>query len=186
MIRSAFGPAPFDLVFLHLKLTTPLTMGLATFMIQGVIILFVSFMRKSARYLGSFAALVVGGVAIDFWDLLVFADFVPSNFIVRILIYAGGLYFLTLGLAITATTNLATVSFDELMYLIMDWFHTKNVIIVRLPIEFSGILLGILISGLGGLGLGEATLASVVIAIVLPSLLQQQLKILKRFGFTRV
>lgn len=185
MIRSAFGPAPFDVLFVHLKLTTPLTMGIAAFLIQGGIIVFVAIMRRSFRFLGSFAALFVGSLALDFWDLIVFANFTPTSFIQQLIVYLAGIYFLTLGLGITATTNLATVSFDELMYLIMDWFHTKKVVIIRFAIEFSGILLGVIVSFIGGLGFGEATIASVVIALILPFLLQQQLAMLARIGLRR-
>jgi uncharacterized protein len=185
MIRSAFGPAPFDVLFVHLKLTTPLTMGIAAFVVQGSIILFVTIMRRSIKYLGSFAALLVGSIALDFWDLVVLADFYPQEFWQQTLVYLAGIYFLTLGLAITATTNLATVSFDELMYLIMDWFHTKSVVIIRFSIELSGILLGVLVGFIGGIGFGEATVASVIIALLLPFLLQQQLALLARFGLIR-
>jgi uncharacterized protein len=185
MIRSAFGPAPFDVLFVHLKLTTPLTMGIAAFVVQGSIILFVTIMRRSIKYLGSFAALLVGSIALDFWDLVVLADFYPQEFWQQTLVYLAGIYFLTLGLAITATTNLATVSFDELMYLIMDWFHTKSVVIIRFSIELSGILLGVMVGFIGGIGFGEATVASVIIALLLPFLLQQQLALLARFGLIR-
>jgi hypothetical protein len=89
-------------------------------------------------------------------------------------------------LGITATTNLATVSFDELMYLIMDWFHTKQVVVIRFFIELSGIGLGILVGFIGGIGFGEATIASVIVALLLPFLLQQQLSLLARFGLRRV
>lgn len=185
MIRSAFGPAPFDVLFVHLKLTTPLTMGIAAFLFQGTLIVFIAIMRRHLKYLGSFAALLVGSVALDFWDLIVLANFEPQNFWVRLAVYFGGIYFLTLGLGITATTNLATVSFDELMYLIMDWFHTKKVVVIRFLIEFSGILLGVIVGFIGGIGFGEATIASVIIALILPFLLQQQLSMLARFGLRR-
>lgn len=185
MIRSAFGPAPFDVLFVHLKLTTPLTMGIAAFLFQGSLIIFIAIMRRSLRYLGSFAALLVGSVALDFWDLIVLVDFSPQSLWARLAIYFGGIYFLTLGLGITATTNLATVSFDELMYLIMDWFHTKKVMVIRFLIEFSGITLGVIVSFMGGIGFGEATIASVIIALLLPFLLQQQLSMLARFGLRR-
>lgn len=185
MIRSAFGPAPFDVLFVHLKLTTPLTMGIAAFLFQGTLIIFIALMRHSLKYLGSFAALLVGSIALDFWDLLVFADFMPDGFWLRVLVYFAGIYFLTLGLGITATTNLATVSFDELMYLIMDWFHTKKVVVIRFFIEFSGIVLGVIVGFIGGIGFGEATLASVIVALLLPFLLQQQLSMLARLGLRR-
>ena len=185
MIRSAFGPAPFDVLFVHLKLTTPLTMGIAAFLFQGTLIVFIAVMRRRFKYLGSFAALLVGSVALDFWDLLVLADFMPEDFWVRVIVYFAGIYFLTLGLGITATTNLATVSFDELMYLIMDWFHTKKVVVIRFFIEFSGIVLGIIVGFIGGIGFGEATIASIIVALLLPFLLQQQLSMLARFGLRR-
>lgn len=185
MIRSAFGPAPFDVLFVHLKLTTPLTMGMAAFLFQGSLIIFIAIMRRSLRYLGSFAALLVGSVALDFWDLIVLVDFYPENFWARLAVYFGGIYFLTLGLGIAATTNLATVSFDELMYLIMDWFHTKKVVVIRFLIEFSGIALGVIVGFIGGIGFGEATIASVIIALLLPFLLQQQLSMLARFNLRR-
>jgi len=185
MIRSALGPAPFDVLFVHLKLTTPLTMGIAAFLFQGTLIVFIALMRRSVRFLGSFAALVVGSIALDFWDLIVLADFLPETLWFRIVVYLSGIYFLTLGLGITATTNLATVSFDELMYLIMDWFHTKQVFVIRFFIELSGIGLGVLVGFLGGIGFGEATIASVVVALLLPFLLQQQLELLARFGLRR-
>lgn len=185
MIRSSLGPAPYDLLFVHLKLTTPLTLGLSAFLIQSFIIVLVTIARKRWRFLISFVALALGGLALDFWDLLVLANYQPTDLMIRLLTYPLGLYFLTLGLATISTSKLAAVSFDELMYLLMDLFKTKKVVGVRLGIEASGILLGLLVSFLGGIGWGEMTIASIAIVFILPPLLQGQIRFLNRLGFIR-
>jgi uncharacterized protein len=185
MIRSSLGPAPFDVLFVHLKMTTPLTLGMGAFLTQGLIILSVTMARKRLHYLMSFIALFLGGLALDFWDLIAFANYEPTSLTLRLATYPIGLYFLTLGLAIISTTKLAAVSFDELMYLLMDVFQTKKVIWIRFAIEASGILLGLIVSFVGGLGFGELTLASIAIVFLLPPLLQWQIRFLSRFGLIR-
>lgn len=184
-IRSSLGPAPFDVLFVHLKLTTPLTLGTSAFVVQGLIILFVTIARKNLRYLLSFSSLLIGGLALDFWDLIALASYNPTSILLRIISYPIGIYILTLGLAIISTTNIAAVSFDELMYLIMDWFDTKNVFWIRLSLEASGIVLGLLVGFFGGIGFGELTIASVAMVFVFPLFLKWQYTFLSKLGFTR-
>lgn len=184
-IRSSLGPAAFDVLFVHLKLTTPLTLGTAAFVVQGLIILFVTVSRKNLRYLLSFSSLLIGGLALDFWDLIALANYNPTSIWVRIISYPIGIYVLTLGLAIISTTKIAAVSFDELMYLIMDWFNTKNVFWVRLGLEASGIGLGLIVGFAGGIGFGELTIASVLMIFVFPLFLQWQYAFLAKLGFSR-
>lgn len=185
MIRSSLGPAPFDVLFVHLKMTTPLTLGMGAFLVQGLIILTVTLARKRWRYLISFTALALGGLALDFWDLFALANYQPTNLTIRLVTYPVGLYFLTLGLAIISTSKLAAVSFDELMYLLMDVFKTTKVFAIRLAIEASGVVLGLMVSLIAGLGVGELTPASILVVFLLPPLLQWQIRLLGHFGFIR-
>lgn len=184
-IRSSLGPAAFDVLFVHLKLTTPLTLGAAAFVVQGLIILFVTIARKNLRYLLSFSSLLIGGLALDFWDLIALANYNPTSIWLRVISYPIGIYILTLGLAIISTTKIAAVSFDELMYLIMDWFNTKNVFWIRLALEGSGIILGLVVGLIGGIGLGELTIASVLLVFVFPLFLKWQYVFLAKLGFSR-
>lgn len=185
MIRSSLGPAPYDVLFVHMKLTTPLTLGTSAFLVQGLIIIGVTVVRKNLRYLLSFGALLIGGSALDFWDLIGLANYNPTELWVRIVSYPIGMYILTLGLALTSTTKIAAVSFDELMYLIMDLLQTKNVFWIRMGIEASGVLLGLIVGWVGGIGFGELTLISVVIVFVFPLFLNWQYQFLAKFGLTR-
>lgn len=184
-IRSSLGPAPFDVLFVHLKLTTPLTLGLSALIVQGLIILFVTTARKNLRYLLSFSSLLIGGLALDFWDLIVLVNYNPTSIWVRLISYPIGIYILTLGLAIISTTKIAAVSFDELMYLIMDWTNTTNVFWIRLVIEGSGVLLGLIVGWIGGIGFGELTIASIVLVFVFPMFLKWQYVFLAKLGFIR-
>jgi uncharacterized membrane protein YczE len=184
-IRSSLGPAPFDVLFVHLKMTTPLTLGLAAFLVQGIIIITVTLVRRQWRYLISFSSVVLAGLALDFWDVIVLSNVAPTTLWVRLLMYPLGIYILTLGLGIIVTSKLAAVSFDELMYLLMDLFKTKKIFWIRLAIESSGILLGLVVSFTAGLGFGVLTPASVIIVFVFPGLLKWQLYFLSRFGLTR-
>ncbi len=185
MIRSALGPAPYDVLFVHLKETTPLTLGMSAFLVQVLIIIGVSIARKNPRFLFSFSSLALGGAALDFWDLFALANFQPTLLWQRLLIYPVGIYILTLGLAIISTTKLAAVSFDELMYLLMDWFDTKRVFWVRFGIEMSGVVLGVIVGFIGGIGFGQVTVATLAIVFVLPVFLGWQYRMLERLGFKR-
>jgi uncharacterized membrane protein YczE len=185
-IRSSLGPAPYDVLFVHLKQTTPLTLGTAALLTQGVIILFVTISRRNLRFLLSFSSVLIGGLALDFWDLIVLVNYNPTSIWVRLLTYPIGIYILTMGLAIISTTNIAAVSFDELMYLLMDWFDTTNVFWIRLLIEASGVLLGLIVGLIGGIGFGELTIASILLVFVFPLFLKWQYITLSKLGFTRV
>ena len=185
-IRSSLGPAPYDVLFVHLKQTTPLTLGTAALLTQGVIILFVTISRRNLRFLLSFSSVLIGGLALDFWDLIVLVNYNPTSIWVRLLTYPIGIYILTMGLAIISTTNIAAVSFDELMYLLMDWFDTTNVFWIRLLIEASGVLLGLVVGLIGGIGFGELTIASILLVFVFPLFLKWQYITLSKLGFTRV
>ena len=185
IIRSSLGPAPYDVLFVHMKLTTPLTLGTSAFLVQGLIIFGITIARKNLKYLFSFGALLLGGAALDFWDLIGLVNYNPTSLWVRVASYPIGVYILTLGLALVSTTKIAAVSFDELMYLIMDVFHSKKVFWVRMSIEASGILLGLIVGLIGGIGFGELTIVSVLIVFAFPFLLQWQYNFLAKFGISR-
>jgi len=179
IIRSEFGAGAWDTVTYNLSELIDSTLGVASFITQTTIILIIMLFRKNLSYLLIFIPIVAISIAIDFWDLVVFKDFYPASILLRSVFYIGGLLVLTTGLSLMILTHFKAAVFDELMLLIMDLFHTKNVLFTRLGVELSAIIIGSMIGFIAGIRFGAVNVGSFILAIILPPLLALQLKWMK-------
>ena len=179
IIRSDLGAGAWDTVTYNLSALLNSTLGTASFITQSTIVLIIMAIRRKWSYLLIFIPIFGISLAIDFWDLVVFRDYYPTQLLVRFLFYSAGLFILTLGLSLMILTHFKAAVFDELMLLVMKIFNTDNVFFTRLGVELSAIVIGSVIGFIAGIGFGAVNVGSFILAVILPPVLALQLSWLK-------
>ena len=183
LFRSELGAGAWDTVTFNLAELVNLfssepwmTLGMSSFAIQTGLLMLVMLGRRKWRYLFIFVPILTISVFIDFWDLLVFRDFYPSDLVLRLVFYLGGVTLLIFGLVLVILTRFPAAIFDEVMLLMMSILKNNNVFVIRLGVEFFAIFLALFLGLVGGFGLGAVNIGSVILAIILPPVLAVQLR----------
>lgn len=179
MIRSDFGPPPWDVAIVHLADLLNLTLGLSALLIQLSIIGFVMLMRRSWVYGLSVVSIILISIAFDFWDLLVLRNVMVTTLPMRIFFYSVGVWFLSFGLALVLITNYKALAVDELMRYFMVLLNTDSILLTRFLVEGLALSLGIIFGLLAYRNLGILGIGTVLITLALPTLLSWQLTLLK-------
>ena len=122
-----------------------ITLGMIAFSVSMWIMLIVLLYRRKARYL--LMVIPVFGVALfmDFFHILIFRDMIVTQLAIKIIFYVLGALLLPLGLALMVKSSFTAIVFDELMLMLVKITKAKKIFFVRLGIEMTGILLGLII-----------------------------------------
>ncbi len=178
MIKSAFGAGPWDTVTYNLSELINLTLGTTSVLIAAILMAVVLGYTRKWKLILMLLPILLVGISLDFWDIVVFRDYLPLTILSRIIFYLIGVITIPLGLAFIISSKYPAFVFDELMIMIMAILKTDKVAPIRIAIELLGITLGIIFGFLGGIGFGAVGIGSVLMAIVLGPILSFFLKML--------
>ena len=181
MLRSSFGPPPWDTAIVHLAALLGITLGVSALLIQGVIIAFVMVIRRSWIYAASAVSIVLIGLAFDVWDLLILRSWYPSSLVGQTISFVSGIFLLSMGLSWVLLTELKALAVDELMRTFMVLFKTESVWKTRGLVESLALLLGALLGWLAYGDFGVIKGGTVFITLALPVLLSFQLRLFFAF-----
>lgn len=173
MLRSDLGAGAWDTVTANLNdflasMDFDISLGITSMMITLTLFTFVLIYTRKWQLVGMLLPVAIMALAIDFWDILIFGDYVPTVFMLRTLFFLLGAVFIPLGLAVIVSSHFPAFVFDELTIVVMDMFKTKSITKARLGIEILGISLGILFGFLANIGFGAVNIGSLVMAVILP------------------
>jgi uncharacterized membrane protein YczE len=173
MLRGNLGAGAWDTVTANLNeflasVDMNLTLGTTSMIITFTLMLIVLVYTRKWQLIGMVIPVGIMALAIDFWDIIVFGDYVPTVFMLRALFFMLGALIIPLGLAIVVSSHFPAFVFDELTIVVMDLFRTKSITKARLGIEFLGISLGVLFGFLASIGFGAVNIGSLVMAVILP------------------
>ena len=177
-IISNFGAGPWDTVTKNLSVLLNLTLGTTSVIVAALLMVVVLGYTRKWKLIFMIIPIILVGVSLDFWDILIFGDYVPGTILLRILFYLIGALTIPLGLAFIIASKFPAFVFDELMIMIMAILKTDKIAAVRVGIEITGITLGTIFGFLAGVGFGAVGVGSLLIALVLGPLLAFYLKIL--------
>lgn len=192
LLRSRLGAGAWDTVTYNLayalnrlveslNVSWVITLGTSSFLIQTTLLLWVFSVRKSWRYVFILVPIVGISLVIDFWDILIFADYYPENFGLRLLFYISGLIALTFGLVLMILSRFPAAIFDEVMLLVMRLTKIDSVFKVRTGVELFALVTATVIGFSSGLGWGAVNVGSLILALALPPLLSWQIFWMKRW-----
>jgi len=177
MKRASLGAGAWDTVSINLNENlTGLTLGTCSLIISITLMLIVIAYRRKLRFLFMSLPLILVALSIDFWDIIVLGDIMPSAFLMKLVWYVAGIIIIPFALALVITSKFPAFVFDEVMMMVMDIFKTERVVYARLGIEFFGIFLGIVLGYIAGVGFGAVGLGSIIGIFIFTPLLGFYLK----------
>lgn len=186
MLRANLGAGPFDTVtangevFID-KYLFNVTKGMVSFVIAISIMFVIVFTTKKWVLFAMIIPSLIISSFIDFWDMLVLSSFEPTDLLIRILVSLVGGILIPFGLSLIIASQFPAGIFDELTIFITEVTSFKSIAKVRLVIETTGITLGLILGSLAGIGFGDVGIASLIVVITLPSLLEFFLRKLGAF-----
>ncbi len=177
MLRSNLGAGPWDTVTanLHVLLSKQfsfITLGTVSFVISFTIMSVVLLYTRKWVLIGMIIPMFFVAFTIDLWDIVLLGDFEPQAIAFKITISIIGAVLIPLGLSFVIASNFPAFVFDEFTFMMMDITNIKSVTIIRLGIEALGVSLGILFGFLAGIQFGDVGIASIIVVIMLPPLLE--------------
>ena len=176
LLRSALGAGAWDTVTNNLSILVNTSLGTASAVVNVIIVTFVILYNKKLKFL--LVLIPIFGIAlfIDFWDIVVFASYYPQTIALRFVFYFGGLFILTLGLALMIVTPYPAMVFDELTLSLMRLFKSKSFFTTRIGIELFAIALATGFGFLAGIGFGAVNLGSFILALIIGPIIALQIK----------
>lgn len=187
LLRGALGAGAWDTVIYNLKsllanrLSINVTLGTVSFFIYLIVLTYVMLYYKKLKFLFVFIPMFGIALAIDFWDIVVFGNFYPEDLYIRFLLYALGIFILTLGLALILVTKYPAMVFDELTLILMKVFKIKSFFTSRMLIELFAILLATIFGFLSGIGFGAVNFGSFILALIIGPMISIQLSYLTKY-----
>lgn len=180
LLRSNFGAGPWDTTVYNLSALINSSLGQASALINGSIVIFVTLVNKKTRYI--FVVIPIAGIALslDFWDLLVLPDFHPVTILGRSVTFLSGVFIITLGLGLVYITRYPAMVFEEFTFALMKLFKTKNFFTTRIFIETLAIVLALIFGFMAGIGFGQVNVGSIVLALTIGPFIALQIKWLSR------
>jgi len=171
-LRSAVGAGPWDTVnyslraFFEERIGINITLGHASFFVNITVMSIVVLYRRSIKYLFMLIPLFLISLSIDFSDLILLGDYYPDMWLTKGLFFIFGLITIPLGIAMIIHSKYTAFVFDELMLMFMNIFHTTKMSYIRISNEVFALLLAIFLGVLAGIGMGQVSFGSLIIAIL--------------------
>jgi len=148
-----FNLRDFIINVLGIEWVTP---GMISLLISTIIMLIVISYRKNGRYLFMLIPMLLVFVFIDFWFFVIFENGISgldfwvkeamdtTTYFWQYIFFVCGSLILPLGLVLIIKSAFPAFVFDEWMLMMMDIYHAKKIIYVRVTIELTGITIGAL------------------------------------------
>jgi uncharacterized membrane protein YczE len=179
ILRSTLGAGAWDTVNSNLHELTGITLGTASMVINITILILIILYHKKTKFLFTVVPIIAIGLFIDLWDQLIYDDFSIETVPVKLLFYVVGTFLLTTGLSLTIVSGYPAMVFDELTIILMRIFKTESFFKSRLAIELFAIFLASIIGLVAGIGFGAVNVGSFILAVILPPILDREIKLIK-------
>lgn len=124
-----------------------ITYGTTSFIISIILLLFVILYRgfQKKHYL-VFASIFFMSLSIDLWNLLILANFNPTEMVLKVILFVLAIFILPLGLAFLITSKLAASVYDEFTMVAGEILKIKRFSISKIVIEVLGVSLAFIFS----------------------------------------
>ena len=178
IFRSELGAGPWDTVTYSINQITGISLGRSSIILTSFLTLFVLLYRRDLKFFAMAIPIFSIGMAIDFWDIIVFADFSVDELIFQAPLFIGGFFILTFGLALVIITKYPAFVFDELMLMLMEITGINDMRIVRIAVELFAIFSALILGYFGGFGLGAINIGTIIMALTVGIILKYFLNVL--------
>lgn len=182
LIRSDLGVSSWDTLHYSLSELTGITLGTSTIVVATVTTIYVTISNKHWKYLLMGIPIIFVGALIDVFNLYyVLNDFEPVGF-TRVVGFITGLVLLPVGGTMLIVSNYPAGVFDELTLTIMRIFNTRNLFKVRVIMEFSAVLIALVLGLIAGIGFGAINFGTLIFSVTVGYIINLNLKFYRKIG----
>lgn len=169
ILRTKIGSGAWDAVNynLHMLLKQKITVGEASQIIGVTLLIIILLYRRKAKYLITLIPILIMGFIIDLWNLIILKNITLDTLFLQILFFFFMLFLLPFGLAIIIKSDLSSMVFDEMTFVLIDLFKVKSFSKVRISFEIFAVLLAALFGLIAGGQLYEVKYGTVIFAITI-------------------
>lgn len=186
VMRTNFGSGGWDAFNVNFSLLTKgrVSEGQSSIMIGLILLLLVLLYRRKGKYLFSLFPIFTTGIFIDLWNKVILKDFVLTNMPLRLIFFIIGVFLLPLGLSIMIQTDLSSMVYDEITYVLIEVTKVDSFSKVRIGFEIFSILMAILVGLLHNGKLNEVSIGTFIISFLLGPIIHMWNNILSKLKKT--
>lgn len=183
-LKTNLGQGSWDAVNFGLSELIHIKLGYASMIINALLLLFITIYRRSFKYINTIIPIILNGLLINFYEYVVFNDFVGSDSLLKYLYLVIGAILLPLGLSLLIISTLPRMIFDEITEALMEITRINNFGLVRISFEVFALMLALLLSFLAGAGIGQVGIGTVLVTLTIGPLINLFLNLYKRLDPT--
>ena len=185
VIKSTLGTGPWDTLFIVLaRKIEPLTIGLSAIIMTILLTALTVILRKDIRLFLMAIPIVMVGTFIDFFDLVVFENYIPTGFL-RFIPYILGLSLVPLGGAMLVVARYPAGVFEELTLAVKDLLKISDVFKARMLLEMIPVIISLSLSWIWFNDFGAVNIGSLGFVFLVGPQLQMYLHWFKNIPFRR-
>ncbi len=182
MLKSGRGLSSWDTLHWSLHKLVGITVGWSTIVVALSFTAFVTTVNKNWKYLLMIIPIFSVGLLIDYFNLDLLENYVPSNIYKEWGTYLIGLVLLPLGGSLLIISTYPAGVFDEFMLTIMRLLNSIKLLKIRVIIESIAVLVAILLSFIAGEGIGMLNIGTLIFTVSVGFMLRTYLNFFEKFG----
>ena len=114
LIKSSLGAGAWDAVANNFSKFANITLGSAGAIVNIIILAFIILYNKKIKFLFVIVPIIGIALATDFWDIIVFGDYVPTEYWLKLIFFVVGTAILSFGLTSIIISTFPAMVYDEL------------------------------------------------------------------------
>ncbi len=176
LLISTLGAGAWDAVTNNFSEFAHITLGTAGAIVNILILSFIIFYNKKAKYLFVLVPIIGIALATDFWDIIVFGDYTLTQYWMKMIFFVAGTGILTFGLASMIISTFPAMVYDELTISFMRLLKIKSFFTTRIGIELVGVSIAILFGFLAGIRFGAVNFGTLILSVIIGPLISLHMK----------
>ncbi len=186
MKKSNVGLSSWDTLHYSITALIGVSFGTAAIIVATIFLIFVTIANRHFKYLLMFIPIVFVGFIIDFFDIIVFKNYLPLLLTSRILTYLIGLVLLPFGGSLLIISTFPAGVFDEAMLAIMRLLKTNKLVIVRAIMEISAVTVALIFGFIAGIRFGMISVGTLIFSVTVGIFTKNYLKLFERVGLYEI
>ncbi|MFK5883807.1 MAG: hypothetical protein QM489_05625 [Candidatus Izemoplasma sp.] len=182
LIRSDLGVSSWDTLHYSLSKLLNSSFGLATIIVASVTTIYITIRNRNLKYILMIIPIIFVALTIDLLnEEIILNTFEPTG-IDRFISFSIGLIILPMGASMLIVSTYPAGVFDELMLTLMKIFKTKNLFKVRVIMEFTVVLIALIIGLIAGEGIGLLSYGTIILSFSIGYIVKVNLKFYQKVG----
>ncbi len=183
LLRSELGLSSWSTLNYSISQTFHISQGTANFLVATSTTILVTIVDKKLRYLLIIIPIFLVASTLDLMNDHILLDPSFHNIYFRTAFYISGVVIMAAGSAMLIASTFPAGIYEEFMLMIMRIFKTDKMGFTRLCIEFSVVVIAVIMGFMNGFGFGGVNIGTLIISLVFGYILSFFLKLYKKIGF---